>query len=71
MHSAGGSQARRSFLQLVWLYSIWVVWHEQNNKIFKAKESTVHQLLDKVKAHSLWWMKAYNVNIGEQINSRN
>jgi hypothetical protein len=41
-----------------------MVWHERNNKIFKAKESTVLQMLEKVKVHSLWWMKAYNMNIG-------
>jgi hypothetical protein len=40
--------------------------HEQNNRVFKAKESTILQLLEleKLKVHSLWWVKAYNVNIG-------
>ncbi|MCH86299.1 hypothetical protein A2U01_0007153, partial [Trifolium medium] len=47
IHSSGGLRARRSFLQLIWLCSIWVVWNEWNNRIFKAKESTVHQMLDK------------------------
>ncbi|GAU10685.1 hypothetical protein TSUD_424660, partial [Trifolium subterraneum] len=64
MHSAGGSLARRSFLQLLWLCTIWVLWHERNSRIFKTKEMTVHQMLDKVKNHSLWWMKAYNVSLG-------
>jgi hypothetical protein len=63
-YSAGGSRARRSFMQLLWLCCIWVIWHERNNRIFKAKESTVLQLLEKVQVHSLWWMKAYNVNLG-------
>ncbi|MCH90956.1 kinesin-like protein [Trifolium medium] len=58
-HSAGSSRARRSFLQLLWLCDIWVVWHERNNIIFKAKKSTVHEMLDKVKTHLLWWMKAF------------
>jgi hypothetical protein len=48
---------RRSFLQLFRLCSIWVVWHEWNSRIFKANESTIHQLLDKIKVHSLWSMK--------------
>jgi hypothetical protein len=26
--STGGSRTRRSILQLLWLYSIWMVWHE-------------------------------------------
>jgi hypothetical protein len=64
IHSAGGSWARRRFMQLLWLCYIWVVWHERNNKIFKAGESTVLQLLEKVQVHSIWWMKAYNVNLG-------
>jgi hypothetical protein len=63
-YSAGGSRARRSFMQSLWLCCIWVIWHERNNRIFKAKESTVLQLLEKVQVHSLWWMKAYNVNLG-------
>jgi hypothetical protein len=66
-HSAGGSRARRSFLQLLWLCSIWVIWHERNSRIFKAKESTVLQMLEKVKVNSLWWMKTCNMNIG--VNS--
>ncbi|KAK2423985.1 hypothetical protein QL285_034394 [Trifolium repens] len=40
-YSAGGSRARRSFMQLLWLCCIWVIWHERNNRIFKAKESPV------------------------------
>jgi hypothetical protein len=64
VYSAGGSRARRFFMQLFWLCCIWVVGHERNNIIFKSKESTVLQLFEKVKIHSLWWMKAYNVNIG-------
>jgi hypothetical protein len=46
-HSVGVSRARRSFLQLLWLRSIWVVWLERNSRIFKAKESTVPQMLEK------------------------
>jgi hypothetical protein len=33
------------------------------SRIFKVKESTVLQLLEKVRVHSLWWVKAYNVNV--------
>jgi hypothetical protein len=62
-YSADGSRARRFFMQMLWLCCIWVVWHERNNRIFKAKESTVLQLLERVKVHPLWWMKVYNVNI--------
>jgi hypothetical protein len=36
--------------------------HEQNNRILKAKEFIVLQILEKVKVLSLWWMRAFNVN---------
>jgi hypothetical protein len=61
---AGVSRARRLFIQLLWLCTIWVIWQEHNNRIFKVKKTYVLHLLDKVKVHSLWWMKAYNVNLG-------
>jgi hypothetical protein len=31
---------------------------------FKAKKSSIIQMLENVKVHSLWWMKAYDVNLG-------
>jgi hypothetical protein len=64
VHSAGAPRARRFFMQLLWLCCTWVIWHERNNIIFKAKESSVLQLVKKVKVHSIWWMKAYNVILG-------
>ncbi|MCH79613.1 cysteine-rich receptor-like protein kinase, partial [Trifolium medium] len=48
-YSAGGARARRLFLQLIWLCCIWVIWNERNNRVFKAREASLHQLLDKVK----------------------
>ena len=64
IHSSGGLQARRYFLQLIWLCCIWVMWNKGNNRVFKAKENIIHPMLDKVKLHSFWWLKAYNVNLG-------
>ncbi|PNX91557.1 heat shock protein [Trifolium pratense] len=48
-YSAGGSRARRSFLQLIWLVSIWVIWTERNHRLFRGSTSIPHQLLDKIK----------------------
>jgi len=31
VYSSGGSQVHRSFVQLVWLYCMWVLWNEKNN----------------------------------------
>ncbi|CAJ2630083.1 unnamed protein product [Trifolium pratense] len=50
--SAGGSRARRSFLQLIWLASVWVVWTERNHRLFRGSVSTTYQLLDKIKLFS-------------------
>jgi len=63
IHSSGGLRARRSFMQLSWLCCVWVMWNERNNRGFKAEKNTIHQMLDKVKLHSFWWLKAYNVNL--------
>ncbi|PNX70272.1 70 kDa peptidyl-prolyl isomerase, partial [Trifolium pratense] len=34
--SAGGPRARRSFLQLIWLAVVWVVWTERNHRLFRG-----------------------------------
>jgi len=58
IHYLGYSKARRSFLQLLWLFCVWLVWNERNNRLFNNIETPIEQLLDKVKFHSLWWLKA-------------
>jgi len=58
IHYTGYSKARCSFLQLLWLLCVWLVWNERNNRLFKNTETPIEQLLDKVKFHSLWWLKA-------------
>jgi len=58
--STSGLKARRSFLQLVWLLTVWTLWNERNNRLFHNKESSIVQLLDKIKSYSLWWLKAKN-----------
>jgi hypothetical protein len=40
-YSAGGSRARRSFLQLIWLACVWFVWTERNYKLFRGSASTL------------------------------
>ena len=41
---------------------------ERKNRLFKNKKNSAHQLLDKVKLHSYWWMKAYDTYIGLNFN---
>jgi len=62
IHSTGLSRKRRSFLQLVWLLCVWVVWKDRNDRIFNNIHTTLEQLLEKVKYHSLWWLQADNAN---------
>ncbi|KEH24042.1 hypothetical protein MTR_7g102890 [Medicago truncatula] len=57
----GPGKAKCSFLQLIWLMCIWVVWNERNNRLFNNVVTLVPCLLDKVKLLSLGWLKANNV----------
>lgn len=61
VHSWGGYAPRRSFLHLVWLCGIWVLWNERNQRLFANTAKTAVQLLEKFKITSLRWMKAKNV----------
>jgi hypothetical protein len=58
IHFTGYSKAHRSFLQLIWLLCVWVVWNERNNMLFRNVQTPIDQLLEKVKSYSLWWLKA-------------
>jgi len=60
IHYTGSLKSRSSFLQLLWLLCVWLIWGERNNRIFNNVETPILQLLDKVKFHSLWWLKAKN-----------
>jgi len=64
----GGLLARRSFMYLIWLLCVWVLCNKRNNRLFNHKENSIEQLLDKVKIHSFWWMKAANVNFGIDVH---
>ena len=59
-HYLGGMKACRCFLQLLWLLCVWLIWHERNNKLFNNSQLSISELMDKVKFHSYWWLKANN-----------
>ncbi|KAK2380885.1 hypothetical protein QL285_068539 [Trifolium repens] len=67
--STGGSQARRSFLQLVWLACVWVVWTERNHRLFRASVRTIPQLLDNIKLFSFRWLKATSATLASNCHS--
>jgi hypothetical protein len=58
---AGGLKSRRSLFHLIWLQCVWVLWNERNDRLFRNRQSSMPLLLDKVKSHTLWWLKVSNV----------
>ncbi|PNX84949.1 heat shock protein [Trifolium pratense] len=56
--SAGGLRARHSFMQLIWLACVWVVWTERNHRLFSGSTNSLHFMLDKIKTFSYKWLKA-------------
>ncbi|GAU45519.1 hypothetical protein TSUD_186760 [Trifolium subterraneum] len=68
-YSAGGSRARRSFLQLIWPTCVWVVWTERNHRLFRGSASSFHQLLDKIKLFSFRWLKSTSVTLASKSHS--
>jgi hypothetical protein len=66
--SASGLRARRSFMQLVWLACVWVVWNERNLRVFSNSENIVHQLLDKVKLFSYRWLQTSDVTLATNFH---
>jgi hypothetical protein len=68
-YSAGGLRARRSFLQIIWLACVWVIWTERNHRLFRGAACTVTQLLDKVKMFSFRWLKDTNVTLASNYHT--
>ncbi|CAJ2673682.1 unnamed protein product [Trifolium pratense] len=67
--SAGGSRARRSFMQLVWLACVWVMWTERNHRLFTGSANSVHHMLDKIKTFSFRWLKATSSTLALNCHS--
>ncbi|GAU50551.1 hypothetical protein TSUD_281250 [Trifolium subterraneum] len=68
-YSAGGSRARRSFLQLIWLTCGWVVWTERNHRLFRGLANSLQQLLDKIKLFSFRWLKSTSATLASNPHS--
>jgi len=58
----GSSRTRTSFMQLLWLLGVWVIWNERNHRLFNNGQNSMLDLLEKIKCNSLWWLKANNVS---------
>lgn len=51
-----------SFLQGIWYASVWVLWKNQNNCVFKNEADSASVLLEKVKRTSFLWLKAKHIS---------
>ena len=60
-NALGTSRTHRSFMQLLWLLGVWILWNERNNKLFNNVQTSMLDLLEKVKFSCLWWLKANNI----------
>jgi len=63
VYFGGASRTIRTFMQLIRLCFMWVLWNERNSRVFKNRDHTVHQLVEKIKLQSFWWMEAFNISI--------
>ena len=52
-----------STFYLIWPSCTWTVWHDRNSKVFQQKGNSIHQLIDKIKLQSFWWLKANHPNL--------
>ena len=53
----GGSQVWSTMLNVVWFATVWEIWKEKNNKIFKVKNCSIMCIVDKIKSLSFLWLK--------------
>jgi len=54
---AGLQRSTHSFMTVIWMTTVWVIWKERNNKIFNQKNVDLHHLADNVKFLSFSWLK--------------
>ncbi|GAU44064.1 hypothetical protein TSUD_368760 [Trifolium subterraneum] len=67
--SAGDTRARRSFMQLIWLACVWVVWTERNHRLFGGPAHSSSHMLDKIKTFSFRWLKAKSCTLALNCHS--
>jgi len=60
LYSLSAARMRRSFLQLLWLLYVCLVWNDRNNRLFNNSHTLNVELIEKVKFHSYRWLKANN-----------
>ena len=54
---AGYTKARCSFMYLIWFATLWVMWKERNDGLFRTKENSFSQLLENIRLLYYLWHK--------------
>jgi hypothetical protein len=50
-------KARGAILQVIWFATTWEIWKERNNRLFNGKDSSIHQVVDRIKLLAFMWLK--------------
>jgi len=53
----GTVKARGAILQVNWFATTWEIWKERNNRLFNGKQSSILQVVDKIKSLAFTWLK--------------
>jgi len=57
-YMTGMPRSSHIFFKVIWLACVWILWKEQNNRIFKNTALDPSTLTEKVKLNSFLWMKS-------------
>ena len=55
---AGMPRSSHLFFTVIWFATVWVIWKEQNNRVFRNTTATSYFLHEKVKLNSFLWLKS-------------
>jgi len=53
----GGSKFTVIALKMIWLATVYVIWKEINERIFRNNEASIHDICEHVKLTVFWWFK--------------
>ncbi|GAU19616.1 hypothetical protein TSUD_383110 [Trifolium subterraneum] len=55
-----GSNQKTSFIGLtvIWVATLYVIWRDRNNRLFKSVLEPIEKLAEKVKLQTFWWLKS-------------
>ena len=57
-HHAGLLRSSHPFLNIIWLACVWLIWKEQNNRVFHQKALDSQSIANKIKMLSFIWLKS-------------